>query len=297
MLIVPGYGMNSFIFTFHPRGTSLESELVTAGFEVWRVDLRCQGDSSSSLPNKEDFRLDDWAVTDLGAALEAIVERTRTGADAVDVIGASLGGSLAVAHAVLVPNNRLGALVTIGSPVRWINPSLMLRLATFSPELLGAIPLRHTRELAEIALPLLARFVPKALSIYINPKETDLSAAHAMLQTVEDPIPAINRQLAEWLQTRELVLRGQAIGAGLAGVKNPLLAVVGNADGIINPDTARFAYDASGAEQKSLLFVGDDKTRFAHADLFVANQAPALVFRPIMNWLATTCAFRQRAAS
>jgi hypothetical protein len=42
VLIVPGYGMNSFIFSFHPRGLSLEGYLADAGFEVWRADLRGQ---------------------------------------------------------------------------------------------------------------------------------------------------------------------------------------------------------------------------------------------------------------
>src|ERR1700722_11762733 len=45
VLIVPGYGMNSYIFSYHPRGVSFEGHLPQAGFEVWRVDLRGQGRS------------------------------------------------------------------------------------------------------------------------------------------------------------------------------------------------------------------------------------------------------------
>ena len=45
LLIVPGYGMNSFIFSYHPRNTSMERCLAEAGFEVWSVNLRGQGPS------------------------------------------------------------------------------------------------------------------------------------------------------------------------------------------------------------------------------------------------------------
>src|SRR5688572_25539339 len=48
VVIVPGYGMNSFIFSYHPRGLSLEAWLVREGFEVWRADLRAQGGSVST---------------------------------------------------------------------------------------------------------------------------------------------------------------------------------------------------------------------------------------------------------
>src|SRR5215217_590996 len=66
VLIVPGYGMNSFIFSYHPRGPSLEAYLVEAGHEVWRADLRGQG-KSISIGGGPDYHLEDLALTDLGA--------------------------------------------------------------------------------------------------------------------------------------------------------------------------------------------------------------------------------------
>ena len=64
--IVPGYGMNSFIFGYHPRGLSLEEHLAEAGFEVWSLDLRGQGGSVCVGPRR-DYDLADLAVTDLQA--------------------------------------------------------------------------------------------------------------------------------------------------------------------------------------------------------------------------------------
>src|SRR4051812_8091288 len=94
VLIVPGYGMNSFIFSFHPSGLSFESFLTAAGFEVWRADLRGQG-QSRCLGGSDVYGLDDLAAVDLAAILAAVVEHSGTGVDRADVIGCSLGGTIA----------------------------------------------------------------------------------------------------------------------------------------------------------------------------------------------------------
>ena len=46
--IVPGYGMNSKIFGYHPNSFSLEEYVASRGFEVWSMDLREQGRSPAS---------------------------------------------------------------------------------------------------------------------------------------------------------------------------------------------------------------------------------------------------------
>ena len=290
VLLVPGYGMNSFIFGFHPRGTSIEREFTDAGYEFWRVDLRGQGESFVARPGENPLagiRLEDWATSDLSAAIEAVIGRSETGAKTVDVLGASLGGSITLAHAVLIPDNRLGAIVVIGSPLRWLDVNPIAELASRVPRLLGALKIRHTRALSLVLLPLLARFVPGALSAYLNPAHTDLSAAKEMVRTVEDPIPSINRQIAEWLRDRDLVLCGHNIASEIARVKNPLLSVVADGDGLVPQATARYAHDASGASVKEVLFVSDPEKPWGHADLFIANRAPEKVFAPVMKWLSS----------
>jgi pimeloyl-ACP methyl ester carboxylesterase len=178
VLIVPGYGMNSFIFSYHPQGASLESYLVDAGFEVWRADLRAQGDSRpDGGGDSERFGLADLAVTDLGAAIAAVLRHTRSTRDRVDVIGASLGGTIMFAHAVLVAEHRMASLVAMGSPVRWVKVHPALRLAFASPMLAGLVRFRGTRRFAERALPLIARLTPWVLAVYMNPAVTDVSAA------------------------------------------------------------------------------------------------------------------------
>ncbi len=295
MLIVPGYGMNSFIFSYHPRGLSLEGYLVEAGFEVWRVDLRAQGDSVS-VGGDEDYRLEDLAVTDLGAAIAAALAHTRTGADRADVIGCSLGGTFMFVHAALNPHHRIGAMVAMGSPVRWVRIHPILRVAFAWPMLVGALRLKGTRRMAEIVLPQLAHRMPWLLSAYLNPAITDTQAAREMVKTVEDPNRHINRQIAHWIRDKDLVLRGINVSEALAEFANPLFCVLANGDGIVPRDTAAFPHSQVRSSAKKLLEVGTKDILLAHADLFVSNESHARVFAPIAEWLSSAAVAQWQAS-
>jgi len=288
VVIVPGYGMNSYIFSYHPSGPSLEGYLAAAGFEVWRADLRNQGPSRavSASGDADHYSLEDLALTDLGAVVHRVLDRTRTTADRADMIGCSLGGTIMFIHAALNPEHRLGSLVAMGTPVRWVAIHPLVRAAFGSPALIGAIRLRGTRKLAEVLLPQLVRFTPWLLSIYINPEITDTSAAEEMVKTVEDPNRAINRQIAEWIRRRDLVLRDTNISEALRSVTRPLLCVYANGDGIVPRETATFPYEQAGSSRKSLLEVGTREIAMAHADMFVSRECHARVFAPVAAWLA-----------
>ncbi|APR83265.1 Polyhydroxyalkanoic acid synthase [Minicystis rosea] len=284
ILIVPGYGMNSFIFSYHPRGLSLEGYLAEAGFEVWRVDLRAQG-GSRSIGGGDDFLLQDLALTDLKVALRAALERSRTGASRADLIGASLGGTIMFIHAVLERDAPLGSLVAIGSPVRWLDVHPAIKIAFSWPTLVGLVRLKGTRKLAGLALPQLAKRLPSVLSIYMNAEITDTSAAAEMVKTVEDPNRHVNRQIACWIRDRDLVLRGVNVSEGLTRLANPLLCVSALGDGIVPRRTAEFPYLAAGTTDKQLIEVGTKEIVMAHADLFISSESQARVFEPLATWL------------
>jgi pimeloyl-ACP methyl ester carboxylesterase len=285
VIIVPGYGMNSFIFSYHPSGPSLEGYLAAAGFEVWRADLRNQG-SSRSVGGTDRYALEDLALTDLDAVVDAVLDRTRTKAVRADMIGASLGGTIMFIHAVLTRRHRLGSLVAIGTPVRWVSIHPLVRAAFAVPALAGAIRMKNTRKVAGVLLPQLVRFTPWLLSIYMNPEITDMSAAREMVKTVEDPNRAISRQIAEWIQRRDLFLNETNISQALRTLTSPLLCVFGNGDGIVPRETATFSYYQVGSSRKDLLEVGTKQIAMAHADLFVSRECHDRVFAPVSAWLA-----------
>ena len=233
VLIVPGYGMNSFIFGFHPRGLSLAGYLVEAGFEVWRVDMRQQGESIRE-GGSDNYGLEDLALTDLRTAIDTVLEHTQQAqASRVDVLGASLGATIMFILATMGDAAKLGSLISIGGPVRWVKVHPVLKIAFGSPRIAGWIRLRGTRRLAEIALPLFARHAPWVLSIYLNPAITDVSAARELVKTVEDPNRFVNRQIAHWIADRDLIVRGTNLSTALARITQPLMCVVANADGIV----------------------------------------------------------------
>ncbi len=284
VLIVPGYGMNSFIFGFHPTGRSLEHHLAWRGFEVWSVDLRAQGRSRSNGGGRSGWGLAELAVEDVGAAVSHVLAHSETGASKVDLLGCSLGTSIMFAHAALGDASRLGSLVAFGGPLRWESVHPLVSVAFRSPWLAGAVPFRGTRTLARVALPLLLR--TPLISIYLNTRSSDTSRWREMIETVEDPIPQINREIAEWILARDLTLRGVDISAAAGRLTNPLFCVVARQDGVVPSATARSPFELSGASVKALLEVGDAELPHAHADLFLSREAESRVFEPLARWLA-----------
>lgn len=285
VLIVPGYGMNSFIFGFHPSGLSFESFLTEAGFEVWRADLRGQG-ASVCTGGSDVYGLEDLAAVDLGAVLAAALDRTRTGADRVDLIGCSLGGTITFLHAALAREPRIAKIVAMGSPVRWVHIHPLVRAAFFSERLVGAIPVRGSRALLQTVLPAVARIAPSLLRVYLHPEIVDIRAAREMARTVEDPNRHVNRQIAAWIRRRDLIVGSTNLSDALGRMTQPLLVVVANGDGIVPRATAEFPLIASGASLKSRLDVGTAEVTMAHADMFVSSEAQSRVFEPIAAWLA-----------
>jgi pimeloyl-ACP methyl ester carboxylesterase len=293
VLIVPGFGMNSFIFSYHPRGASLEAFLAEQGFEVWRADLRAQGSSKwLAGPDRrakrppDDYRLEDLAVVDLGAAIETARARSRTGGSRVSVIGASLGGTLLFLHAALVPTHHVGAMVSIGTPVRWVRVHPILDLPLGAPSLLSLIQPRNVRGLAAAVLPHLARHTPWILSSYMNTSITDISAAGEMVRTIEDPNRYLTREIAQWVRRRDLVVRGVNLSEALRGITQPLLCVIAKNDGVVPFETGVFPFHQVGSTAKNLLEVGSATLAMAHADMFISNEAHERVFRPVAGWLA-----------
>ncbi len=284
LLMLPGYGMNNFILGFHPRGTSMETALAHAGFEVWSVNLRGQGRSRPLVGGAPPPSIAAFVGTDVPAAIDLVAQNTDTRSDRVVLVGCSLGGTIAYAHLALSRRPRVAALVSVGAPLRWDELHPAVKVIFSSPWLASRIHLKQTRRLAGLALPIAAKF-PRVLGLYLNAKHVDLEHAPEMVATVDDLHPRVNRDIARWVRHGDLLVHGVNVTEALRAVDVPLLIVLANKDSVVPPGAARSAERFWGGRNVSVLSVGDDERWFSHADLFVSNHAPELVFHPMASWL------------
>jgi pimeloyl-ACP methyl ester carboxylesterase len=290
LLVIPGYGMNSSIFGYHPSGPSMEECFAAAGYEVWSVDLRGQGESFR-LWGRQPHGLKELADVDVRTALRTVRERCFSTAGLVHGIGCSLGATTLYLHLAHPDPEPLASIVSIGGPLRWLDVHPLLKRLFVSPRLAGFVPIRGTRRAVRMLLPMLLKF-PRMLSLYLHPDLIDTSDVERLVQSIEDPSRQLNREIAEWIYRGELYVDGKPVHETLAASDVPLLCVAANADGIVPPASVFSAYHSSGSAQREKLLIGDETRRFAHADLFVSRHSQELVFRPIADWLGRVDAER-----
>jgi predicted alpha/beta hydrolase len=295
VVLVPGFAMNSFALRYRPGGASLATFLAGRGFEVWCAELRAQGDSRPTGPvNRATIGLMDLGVHDLGVAIDAILERTATTATTVDGVGASLGATYLFMQAAWGRGDRLARLVNLGGPLRWVSVHPLILLLSQAPPIWRWVGFRGTRGFARHALPLAAR-VPGFLHVYLHPAICDLSEPASLVQTVDDPVPQINQEIARWIRGGDLVLQGRNLTRDSAHLRLPLLTVVANADGIVPEATVCSAHNLMTQAPRQLVYAGDHRTPMAHADLFVSRPAEAQVFMPLAAWLASELAVAKQS--
>ena len=283
VIFVPGFGMNAFIFRFHPRGTSFMEHLLDAGLDPWSVDLRGQTTSKARPLASPSISLADLAFVDLPAAFDEVAR--LTGYERAHAIGCSLGGTLLYGYGGSVPDHRIDKLVTMGTPLRWTNPSLLVQAVARLMPMFGSIPVRGSRQMARLVLPVAAQLFPSVLSVYLNPKLTHTGeAVDQLVRTVEDPHPRVNRQLGRWILAKDLKLGSVDVTEALRSFTRPLFVVCGNADRIAPAETCLAAVGITGGPVDSLV-VGSEREQFAHADLFIADVCPDRVYTPICRWL------------
>ena len=286
VVIIPGYCMNTFILNFHPRGDSLVRYLTRQGFEVWTANLRGQGGSKRHAARRR-FGFRELALVDIPAVLDTVLRRQRSSHDRVDAIGCSLGATYLYAYlAHHLDTHPFGSLVSLGGPLRWENTHPAVEIAFASPYIAGVVKVVGTRAAARRFLPL-ARKIPAVLSIYMNADRVDLDVADKLVQTIDDPIRYLNRQIAHWIRTRDLYVGGVNVTKAMKHVESPLLCVAANRDGVVPQDTVISATQAFGSDDVEVLRVGDRNNWFAHADLFVNDEAEERVFAPLGSWLTS----------
>lgn len=297
LMMVPGYAMNAYVLSFHPTGRSMVEYLCDQGFEVWTANLRGQGESrllgKSPPDDARDFSIADLALTDIPRALDEVLARTGANSGRVDVVGCSIGISYLYAYlAHHTESHRAGSIIAVGGPLQWRDVHPLMRTLFGSASVASLLPTRGMRQMASLALPL-ARFARPITDLYMNLDRIDFSRSDELLNTVDDPSTRLNVEVAEWIRNRDLVVNGTNVTEGIGNIDSPILCVLANSDLIVPPASVlsvREAFDEKRAErQVDVHRVGEDPEQsdawYAHADLFIGEEAEEDVFEPMADWI------------
>lgn len=284
VVMFPGYAMNDFVLSFHPTGPSLVESLAGTGFEVWTANLRTQGDSYYD-GTPDSYGLRELCLLDIPTVFKLIEHASNTERLGLHTIGCSLGATFLYGYlAHHRDNHPIRSLVSIGGPLEWNDVHPILSFLFSSPFLAGLVPIRGVQPLAKLLMPLL-KAKPELISMYMNLEQIDIEPVDELVNTMENPNPYLNRQLALWIKHRRLEIAGVDVTEALHEVDLPLLCVVANRDGLVPPKSAISIVEALGSSDISVMHVGNPDEWHAHADLFVADGIQEKFFEPMSEWL------------
>lgn len=287
VLMVHGLGANHRNSDLHPQA-SLARHLSEHGRDVWLLTLRS---GLGGLSRKDRRRVFFAAILryDLPLAVDTVC--ARTGSDAVDYIGYSMGGMLLYAGiGRTVPQERIRRAVFIASPAFVAPPVKVLRTLRYWPErFIPGLPLR-----------LLARtwaFVvgrKPAPKVFGNRRNVSPILARTAMVTVIEDIPArLQADFARWAFADGLIrVDGEDVTERLEKVRSPALFLAGAVDVLAPPQSVARAYEAwgkdvQGVHKEWLLFgrANGYAGNYGHGDFLVGAQVHDEVFPPITRFL------------
>lgn len=283
-LLIPGYGMNSFIFNYHPNGKSLAQYIADRGFEVYMINFRQMGKSRCYDNEKiEQYSLLDIARYDLVSTVNYIKENCTSLRKDIHFLSCSLGASIGFIYFAFFGEANIRSFTNLGGPLRWIKIHPIIRAAFYSSFIMKNLKFKKSRELASRFLPIISK--TPLLSIYLHSEHIDMSKASEFTQTVEDPNRFINAEISNWMKNKDLFFEGKNITEEFKRFSKPLLCLIANSDGIVPPETVRFPLSIASSKIKDELIVGNERIKFAHADLYISKYAQKMFFEPFSDWL------------
>ena len=294
VLIVHGISSNHYCWDLDPS-RSLGLYLAEHGYDAWLLDTRGHGDARHP-PDKKilwgNWDIDDYALHDLPTAIDYIL--SETGRQRLSYVGHSLGGIIAAIYASQGGDDKLNALVVVGSPVDFRDPDPVLLLSGQSMALGGSLlPVVYTPPMARM-MDITGRHIPLVPEEYLyNPANMDREAASRMMETVVSPLWAGEmRQFGSILREARFQSTDGSVDhlADMHRIHTPTLVIAGRADRVAPPDRVKAYYESIGSDQRRFVVAAREngfQQDYGHLDLPLGDRASVEIYPLILDWLDT----------
>ena len=294
VILVHGFAQNRY--TWHLKGRSFVNYLAFHDYDVFNVDLRGHGRSStvSSPPS----RFEDYVEKDMPAVVDLV--SSVSGHNKVFLIGHSLGGAVIYASAPLFPE-KIRGIVTIGGVFLFGQGQ---KIFNFISKLLTSLDksLSFFDFLKVIPFYLVGR-VLEPLTVFLNsPLLKEFPVTPWFPGSIEEELAGL--RLVEGfdrtgMEVLKLMIRWASTGkfTDTEGRKDyfrefieldvPLLVITGDKDTLCTHLDAYPAYYFSRSSDKEykIFTYRDGKTHWGHIDLITGKKAPEYVWPYIRRWL------------
>ncbi len=233
--------------------------------------------------------MDVVAERDIPAVLDHVA--AATGRADVLWVGHSLGGLLGYITLQGEHASRIRGLVTLGSPVLFVQGTDMatrVRSLPGAQPKKGHLPMRSLANLSKGSL----RLAPdgQLMHMLFNADNLGVDAAATFAtEGTEDVSAGMLQQYGEWIERGSFhSASGTDWLEGMSRVGAPLLVVAGTVDQIAPPWAVRPAWEKAGAADKTFLKLGrgwGQRNDYGHTDLLVGDWAFEEVFPTVKDWL------------
>jgi len=289
VIVCHGLGSNRFSWDLGEK--SIGKYLKNKGFDVWLIDLRGSGDSSKPSPfnrYRYDYNFDKYVFYDLKSAINFV--KGKTSSEKVFWVGHSMGGMVIYAYMGMVEKESLKAVVTVGSPVDFVLPTLLYKIAHYTRDIVYGMRFFPVRPIAQILSPFGKVPIEEADILVWDSENIEPSVRRrAMANAVDNVSGEVMKEFVMWFIKGDFTTADgiHSYKYALKGVDVPVLFITGARDGLAPPQSVYEAYKLLGTDDKKFVIASKANgfhADYAHTDLIMGRHVEEEIYPLIENW-------------
>jgi polyhydroxyalkanoate synthase len=288
VVLVHGFGQNRY--AFHSSKRSFSGYLAAEGWDVFNTDLRGHGRSRRFGAKRSEI-LSEYVREDLPAVVREALR--LSGHDHVWLVGHSMGGIVSYGAAATSLRDRVAGVVSLGSPCRFGQGSILLAAFARTMTLVRATGVFDSNPW--LPLRIVGRHFHRRRRLW------DSTMAPLPLRpwkpgSMEDEVLDEYLRLAfDWTSVeiafdifqggRDGMVRSSHgatdVATAFEHLDKPLLVLAGSEDDLAPPSSVKPAFDRSRSSDKTYRVFPA-----GHVDIVLGKSAPLTIWPTIERWLA-----------